>query len=292
MIERGAELGGGLVAIVGLLLQRLRDHGLELAEVHARQHVGEPRRRLLEVHRDDLHRIVALGVKRLVCGEQLEQEHAARVEVAARIDAGAADLLGRHVRRRADDDARRQLRGLRLLGQARETEVEDLHVIAEADLLPEHDVRGLDVAVDDAELVRVRDAGQGLLHDLDGARDRDRALVDQRLEIGAGDVVHHDVRLVVVHADVEHRRAVRVLELGHRHRLELEPLAAGQLVRQLVVEDLDRDDLAELQPLGAIDDTHRALSDRFQDLVATVEDGAGEIPVGHAISLARPPTRH
>ena len=71
--------------------------------------------------RTTCNRIV--GEERLPAGEHLEQHHAARVEIGARVDVAAFALLGRHVVRRADDDAGRQLR--RALGEAREPEVED-----------------------------------------------------------------------------------------------------------------------------------------------------------------------
>ena len=104
-------------------------------------------------------------------------------------------------------------------------------MIAEARLLAQHDVRGLDVAVDDAVLVRVREARQDLADELHRARDRHRPLPDQLLEILARHEIHHDERAVRMDPDVEHGGAVRVLELGHRTRLDLESLAARQLVR-------------------------------------------------------------
>ena len=72
---------------------------------------------------------------------------------------------------------------------------------------------------------------------------------------------------------------LRVLE--HRHQLgfALEALAARELVGERLVHDLDRDGAAELQALAAIDAAHRALGDRLDDLVATVEDGTAEVMV-------------
>ena len=112
-----------------------------------------------------------LGRERALARDHLEQHDADRVDVGARVDRPAADrLLGRHVVRRADDDV--GLRGVAadVAAQAREAEVEDADVIAGAQLLADHDVRRLDVAVDDALRVRVREPGRDL------ARQPERAL--------------------------------------------------------------------------------------------------------------------
>ena len=61
-------------------------------------------RRDRQVHQHDLRR--RLGLEREPPGEELEEDDAARVEIAARVDDLAAPLLGRHVVGRAADDAR------------------------------------------------------------------------------------------------------------------------------------------------------------------------------------------
>jgi hypothetical protein len=85
----------------------------------------EGARRAVEVHGDRGHAV--LPAERDVPGEQLVEHDARRVEVRARVDALAEDLLGAHVRRGPDDRAREGARvgGARLeaLGDA---EVEHL----------------------------------------------------------------------------------------------------------------------------------------------------------------------
>ncbi|MCX5746924.1 MAG: hypothetical protein NT062_31015 [Proteobacteria bacterium] len=174
--------------------------------------------------------------------------------------------------------------------RTRQPEVEDLHVIAEPGLLRQHDVRGLDVAVHDAELVGVREPRQHLPHDLDDADHRESAAHrEEVLEVVARDEVHDDERPPRVDADVDHRCAVRVLEPGHRHRLDLEPLPARQLLRQLVVHDLDGHDAPQLHALGAIHDAHGALGDGLDHAIATVQDRAGEIARVHGGYDTPPP---
>ena len=79
--------------------------------------------------------------------ERLEQRRAQRVQVGGGADRRAADLLGRHVRERAQEAARLRLAEV---GEVRAAEVAELRVAGGV----EEDVRGLHVAVNDAALVR------------------------------------------------------------------------------------------------------------------------------------------
>ena len=51
------------------------------------------------------------GRQRMLAGEHLGQHDANGVDVGARVDGAAEQLLGRHVRRRADDVARSRQSG-------------------------------------------------------------------------------------------------------------------------------------------------------------------------------------
>ena len=119
--------------------------------------------------RDDLEVLVvggATGAKRRHAGDQKVQRAAERVDVDALVDGLAARLLGRDVVGRADDDAHR---GQRRLGaridRLGEPEVGDLH----APVAEPHQVRRLDVAVDEARL-------RGGREPLRGVEDRVRRL--------------------------------------------------------------------------------------------------------------------
>ena len=97
-----------------------------------------------------------VAVERNLAGEHLVHGHAEAEQIGAMIDVGVRHLLGCGVRRRTDRGAG--------LGQAsrvgigvgvdRESEVEDPRVFAVA-VPHDHDVVGLEVAMDEAELVRV-----------------------------------------------------------------------------------------------------------------------------------------
>ena len=110
--------------------------------------------------------------RRLPC-EHLVEEHAEREQIGAGVEIAAARLFGRHVVERAHDDAVLGLDELRRSSleaaerrahQLGEPEVQDLHVAVGAD----HHVLGLEVAMDDAGVVRGRDR----LRDLDGDVER------------------------------------------------------------------------------------------------------------------------
>ena len=101
-------------------------------------------------------------LERRAAGQHLVEHDAEREDVAAVIDPDPARLFGRHVRGGAQNDAgiragamnggRRRLAADRL-DQLCEAEVDDLGVA----LLGHHDVGRLQVAVDDALLVRARE---------------------------------------------------------------------------------------------------------------------------------------
>src|SRR5205085_7243668 len=84
--------------------------------------------------------------------QQLVKDHAERVDVGARVDGLALHLLWPHVRRRADHAACRG-QALLVVDELGDSEVEDLRLASVGD----EDVVGLDVAVDDAEVVRDAD---------------------------------------------------------------------------------------------------------------------------------------
>ena len=103
------------------------------------------------MHEDDLRR--RLGLEREPAGEELVEDDADRVEVAARVERVAARLLGAHVLGRAADDARARDAGLLRLGaHLGEAEVDDLHEVAARAQRLEDDVLGLEVAVDDVSV--------------------------------------------------------------------------------------------------------------------------------------------
>ena len=166
-----------------------------------------------------------LGIERRAAGEQLIEQHAKAVDVAARVDIQPTHLrlLRRHVERGADHLLELREEGqigqpLRL-GRFGHTEVNDLrhrHAVVQRD----EDVRGLQIAVDDALLM-------GMLHRLTD-RDEEREPLRRR-----------EIRLIAVIRDLDapHQfhdkerpprgRGARIMHFGdvgmihHRERLAL-----------------------------------------------------------------------
>lgn len=147
-------------------------------------------------------------------------------------------LFRRHVIDRAHDAAGIGHVELRLrAGQLRETKIEHLHVA----ILAEHDIRGLDIAMDDAGRVRRRARAPpgNRSRGFPGATTAQSRCVrgESRLDVFRGDETR-----AVLFADFMDGDDVRVIEPGNRPRLLLEPpqpvLILGELGRQQLQRDL------------------------------------------------------
>jgi hypothetical protein len=180
----------------------------------------------------------------------------------------AAGLFRRHVVRRADDHAGlRQLRaGLPDLGDA---EVENLDEVRVALPLDQEDVLRLHVAVHDPLVVGRRQRAADLGKDVHGARQRqDRRLVQRGPQFPPLQELHHDVRGAILHlVHVGHAEDVRMLELRRGDRLAAEPLQRLLVPREVRVERLDREALAEGDVTGEVDLAHPALAEFLLDAI-------------------------
>ena len=242
--EVAAELVGGLVPGVAGLGQGVEDDGVDvLGEL-----LGEPRRRdrrLAHVLVGDGDRAVA-GERR-PAGQQLEEHAAGGVQVGARVDGLALGLLGREVLRRADDGLGLGHRRVGVGHRAGDAEVHDL----DGAVVGDHDVRGLDVAVDDAVAVAVGEGVEDPLGDAEGLGRRQRAALGEDLAQGpAVDVLHDDeghldlgapaldegVLAVVVDGDDG-----GVVEPGGRLGLAPEPGDERLVAGEVAAEHLDGD---------------------------------------------------
>ena len=114
--------------------------------------------------------------------------------------------------------------------------------------------------------------------------DRDRRFLrpvrlDDRAQVGALEVLHHDVRLAeevtVQLADIDHARDVITLELGRRPRLAHEPLHDLVALQHLGQQHLDRDGLTELDMGGLEHHAHPPLADHPVDTVLAEQHRAG-----------------
>ena len=284
--EVGAHVGGVLVAVVAVLGQ-----GLEHDPVEGLGHVGGHGRRrprdLAHVLVGDGHRGVAREGR--FAGEQLVEQAAGRVQVAAGVDDLAAGLLGRQVLGGAHHgvglgDGRRGV-----LHGAGDAEVHHLHRARRG----QHDVAGLDVPVDDAGAVgvlqRVQDAGD----DLHGLGDgHGLALAEELADRVPLDVLHDDVGHradgAVGGGDLLLARVVdgddgRVVEGGGGLRLPAEARLEGGVARNIGAQQFNGDNSRETPVIAEVDLGHASAADHLADLVTARED-LGEL-AGHSASF-------
>src|SRR5204863_5445321 len=120
---------------------------------------------------------------RRATGQQLVENRAERIEVRRCGRVLPGDLLGREVRRGAEDRA--HLRVPRGLGGARDAEVGDLQYVVVA----QQEIARLDVSVHESAVVRVLQTRARLETQFDDSLRRELAAVGKS---STGDVLHHD----------------------------------------------------------------------------------------------------
>ena len=155
--------------------------------------------------------------------------------------------------------------GHRELGDA---EVEHLRLPAAG----HEDVRGLDVAVDDAAGMRGVEGVGDLDPELEHAVERQRPARDLVLQRAAVEQFHDDELLALVLADVVDRADVRVVERRGDARLAAEPFERLGVGGEIGGQELQRDLAAETNVLGAVDHAHAAGAEPLEDLVMA-DDG-------------------
>ena len=217
--------------------------------------------------------------------EQRAQDRAHREDVRAGVAALAQRLLRRHVERRAEGLPRPR-EPLSERFETGEPEVHDLddrlgargRAAARA-RVEEHDVRRLEVAVDDAVLVRVLDRPRHLHHDRERVAPVHRPFGRALGERPALQVFEDDEELSArrVLADVMTDDDSRMGEPGRDPRLGEEALL--ELVASLFrgfegeLDGLDGDGASEDGVLGLVHDAHRAAAQLAPDDVAPVPQG-------------------
>ena len=191
------------------------------------------------------------------------------------VDALAPDLLRGHVPGRAEDRARRSRvdgrdlapAGVLLedgaeLGQA---EVEDLHPAVPG----EEEVLGLQVAVNDALLVRRGEAARDLDREVDRFPERQRPRGEALAQCLALEQLEDEVGRVALETDVEHREDVGVVERSRRSGLVREAAHPHGVGLSVGGDHLDRDFAANPRVAGAVDLARAPRAERRQDLVRT-----------------------
>src|SRR5690606_19235601 len=184
-------------------------------------------------------------------------------DVGAGIDVLAADLLGRHVVRRAHGRASRRQLGELLavlaagveLGDA---EVEDLDELGHTLWLNDEDVGRLEVPVDDALFVGLGEGGGGLTDEECGGLWIERRVArDATVEALPLEVLHDDeVNAFGGLTGVEDLNGVRMSELADGERFADEAFHDLAVAGEFWSEDLDGVGSPEPLLAGAIDVAH------------------------------------
>ena len=226
--------------------------------------------------------------ERGVAGGEDPRQAADRVEVGPGAEVAGAhlELLGRHVRRAAEDVVGEQRGRVLLAQQLRDPEVRDLDAGAEVVGARHEDVRSLDVPVDHPPGVRV------------GERLQERPQDGQELgprevgaEVGEGASTRHlhhedrrpghqvtrrgDLGFGGDRAVLEHHHDARVVEPRHCPHLAAERRDELRIARLMPQQDLrrDRDALLDVHPAPHF--AHAAAADPLMEQERTQRDGGG-----------------
>jgi len=259
VLERHGEVGRALEALRRVLRERPRDDVLEL--LGDQRSLRAQRRRNLV--RDPVeHRLHVAGEGRLP-RDALVEHRPEGVDVGARIDLVAGELLGAEVVGCSDEGSR--LRNAPGLRGASEPEVH--HPDAQLPvLLVDHHVLGLHVAMHDAARVRVLESFRDADADLEEVAQALQLLAEERAEALAPHDRHHEKERALRRADVVDRHDSGMIHLRDELRLAPEPLLGlgGKKGRR---NDLDRDVAVQQRVVRTVDNPHPAVPQLADDLV-------------------------
>jgi len=264
-------------AAVAVLLQHLLDHrDQRVADAVGDQacHVGGH----AQVHAHDHGR--TLVMKQRAAAQGVEQARAEGIDVDAVIEVlDSLDLLRAHVMGRAEHDAslgQSGGSGFAIdgpgLGEAEVAEFAAEGLVAANAGRAQEDVRGLDVAMNDAVAPGVRQRPRHLHDQLDRlGLGQGTAGGDVRLQIFALHQFHDQVELPIVGARAEHAGDVGVVEPRARLRFDQETLVQCRERAATRRQQLDRGFRTGAIP-GAVDDTHATFADLpIQDVALELE---------------------
>jgi membrane dipeptidase len=216
----------------------------------------------LDVHEQRGHGV--LGPVGHVTRQELERHDRQRIDVAALVHPPAACLLGAHVLGSAHRVAGSR-RSFTALGDA------EVHH-ADAPLAVEHDVGGLEVAVDDAGGVNGFQPAGRLRHQLQRFAGGQGALAHALLEADPVHQLHRDPAQAVALAVLVDARHVGIGHLAGQPDLGAEAAHEVLLAGQLGTQDLQRHRLVQHAVARLVDGAHPAAAQQAQDLVAAAQD--------------------
>ncbi len=131
----------------------------------------------------------------------------------------------------------------------------------------DHDVVGLDVAVEDARVVGLGQPLGDLEGDLDGAQEVELAVGDEPADGPAVDVLHGDEEVPVDLVDVVDLGDGRMGDGRGRAGLEKQPAPPLGVGHQAGGDHLEGDQAVEAGVPGPVDDAHAALAELGLDPV-------------------------
>ncbi len=205
-------------------------------------------------------------------GDELVEDDAERVDVAARRGLLAAQALRRDVGRRA------AVLVVALIDAEREPEVEQLgevHAAVLAGDAHEEDVVGLEIAVHDAAAVRVADRARDLIEHVAGDAGRERVLVEAIAERRALEELHHqEVAAALVDAEVGDRDDVRVRQRAREARFAEEVLARRVVGVLTDGQELHREATIELDVTREPNLAHSTALELSLESVSPIQQGA------------------
>ena len=257
-------MAGLLVAAFRLLFQRV-EH--DFIQAHIDLHLSRRRRELAQ---------------RQFAGEHFVKHNTERIDIRAMVHGlRVLHLLRRHVMRCADDLAFLSDWGSSLalrppathrMGEGRgegrasthnsgNAKVSDLHPA----LFVEQDVLRLDVAVDDAFIVRELERLANLRDDLQRLARRQFARLLQLSQVKSIDKLHDEEGQSVGLAELMDGDDVRMAQSRQRAGLAIEPLGKTWPARGLRRENLQRHKTVERRLTGFINGPHAPLADESED---------------------------
>ena len=262
-----AQHAADLVAVLGPGRGRFGHAGEDdVLGLHVDEGGEEAGRLGLGVHDLVEHGLGVAGEGELA-GEGLEHHDPERIDVGGGRTRRVQDRLGRQIGESADDDV--GLRHARVLGPEGDAEIHQLRAPLLA-LARDHDVLGLDVAMDDPALVRVVESLGHLRADIENLVGLERLFLLHRAKRLPLDVGHDEEQVPLVVGEVVDRNDAGVVEFRDGAGLALEPLPLISL--QIAGgQHLDRDLALQHRIARQIHHSHASSTDLSEDFVSRSE---------------------